>query len=264
MKRLISTTRQLTFIIIIVFLFVACQKLVDYVVKKVKGDTEYRVCTIQQVTVTDPSSPAQKTHYTFWYNQLGNPVRVKNDAVGTGNPNMAFKYDKNNRLIELLRDYNNGFYETWHKYIYNQKNQIVRDTQYVFGEIGPSGPLPVENEFTLITYKYDSENRIIKNTYSFYSDGTLDFQFTQDYSYDVKGNRTDRSYDTKLSLLRTNKIWMFIARDYSLNNPFIATSYNEHKLPLSFSAEGLGGDFVPITGNFNVDYNCGPVPKAED
>jgi len=264
MKRLFSTTHQLTFFIVIVLFLAACQKLVDYVEKKVKGDTEYRNCVIRQVTVTDAYSPGQKVHYSFFYNALGDPIRVTNDQVGTGNPNMTFKYDKRNRLTELLRDYNNGSYETWHKYIYNQKNQIVRDTQYVFGEIGPSGPLPVPNEFTLITYVYDAENRIIKDTYSFYSDGTLDFQFTENYSYDVKGNRTGRSYDSKLSLLRTNKIWMFIARDYSLSNPFVATSYNEHKLPLSFSTEGLGGDLVPLTGHFDVDYNCGPVPKAED
>ena len=68
------------------------------------------------------------------------------------------------------------------------------------------------------------------------------------------------SYDTKIHLRRTNKMWMFIDRNYSVNNPFTAASYNSYGLPLMFDGrQYLQGliTLVPfISGNTAVTYNC--------
>jgi hypothetical protein len=42
------------------------------------------------------------------------------------------------------------------------------------------------------------------------------------------------SYDNKINPRRTNKIWMFVDKDYSANNPIPGpTAYNELGLPLN-------------------------------
>lgn len=39
------------------------------------------------------------------------------------------------------------------------------------------------------------------------------------------------TYDDKINLNLTNKVWMFLNRSYSPHNPFTATSYNVYGLP---------------------------------
>ena len=38
-------------------------------------------------------------------------------------------------------------------------------------------------------------------------------------------------YDHKVNIHRTNKVFMFVDRDYSMNNPFSAATYNGYLLP---------------------------------
>lgn len=66
------------------------------------------------------------------------------------------------------------------------------------------------------------------------------------FQYDANGNLMGQGnvYDTQLSFLRTNKIWMFLACNYSINNNFQASAYNTSKLPLLFACNYLLLSFI--------------------
>lgn len=246
--------KWLGFILVSGALVTGCQKAIDHIHHNGKGDDEFRTCRIRQITLTDPPGTGGYTvHYNFTYNKLGDPVSVINDLVCTGNPNLVFKYDKYNRLREFIRPYTNGSYETWEKYGYNARNQIVRDTMYGLGVYVSYGDI-----------QYDAQDRVIGEHDSIFMVATNAFLYTssRSYSYDANGNLeyppgVSVSYDNKLNIHRTNKIWMFIARDYSVNNPFIATQYTPYGLPVTFRTryESLG-IMAPYSGNAQVEYWC--------
>ena len=76
------------------------------------------------------------------------------------------------------------------------------------------------------------------------------------YEYDKRGNLViaDATYDKKTSIYRTHAIWMFLNRNYSLNNPVVATSYNANGLPLTFT-NGISF-FESSIDIKSIDYNC--------
>lgn len=220
-------------------------------------------CQISQVTVhtTDGQVPASVV-YTFIYNATGDPVTVKNTAVGTGNPNVVFKYNKQGKLKEMIRPYDNGTFETWTKYIYNDRGQIVRDTQYTFGSYIGSIPVahPETYGYWVSQFTYDAQGRVITRIDSVYGPGTSSAGATYNFQYDANGNLLvpGVTYDSRLSLLRTNKIWMFVSNNYSHNNGFHASAYNGSDLPLSFTGTyGTMGPVIPLNGKFDVVYACG-------
>ena len=43
-------------------------------------------------------------------------------------------------------------------------------------------------------------------------------------------------YDNKMNINRTNDIWQFLSRDYSVNNPFTAAAYNTARFPTTISS----------------------------
>ena len=45
-------------------------------------------------------------------------------------------------------------------------------------------------------------------------------------------------YDTKISIYRTSNVWMFLNRNYSVNNIRRATAYNGKGLPKAFEQDG--------------------------
>lgn len=236
MKKILGIYMRMLTIIIMLFIGFGCQKVSEYFNYSGNGATDIRVCRIKQISVGGESGAI---NYNFSYNKNGDPVSVINNRVGTGNPNMYFKYDKYGRLVEMIRPYVNGAYETWDKYIYNNKNQIVKDSSYGFGAMGSQGPLPA-NHFTIVCFEYDTQGRVIRLTDSLFYNEVFNFAAVYQYAYDVSGNlihpNSNIIYDSKLNFLKTNKVWMFISKDYSLNNPFIANSYNEIGLPLCFPA----------------------------
>jgi hypothetical protein len=72
-------------------------------------------------------------------------------------------------------------------------------------------------------------------------------------------------YDDKVNLDRTNPIWQFLDRDYSMNNRFIAEKYNAAGLPAIITTEDAHSPFVaPVPFSFlndlplplTVSYNC--------
>jgi len=270
--RKISTPVTIVMVSAIALFSASCRKEVDYyktadskkAVDSYKGNQQknYKPCQISQITVhvTDGQAPASVI-YTFNYNAAGDPVTVKNTAVGTGNPNTVFKYNRQGKLREMIRPFDNGTFETWTKYIYDNGGRIIRDTQYSFGTYNDSIPTaqPERYGYWVSQFSYDTLARIMTRTDSVFGPGQARYGTTYNFHYDANGNQVAQGtmYDAHLSLLRTNKIWLFVCNNYSLSNGFQATAYNKSDLPLSFPGTyGTMGPVVPLNGKFDVVYAC--------
>jgi YD repeat-containing protein len=277
MSKAIPLTKWAFILVIIGSGLTGCQKIHDFVHFPFKGDTEFKLCEIKKVTVVPDRQGDFVTHYSFNYNRKGDPVTVMNDDVSTGNPNAWFKYDKSGRLTEFIRPYENNAFESWDKYGYNNLNQIVVDTQYIFGDFIDSVPVlsEITGSRTITRLEYDQQNRIISEldstqfrriseTGSIFFGGNAEVVY-KTWSYNNDGNQFYTTYDNKVSILRTNKIWMFLKRDYSVNNAFPVIQYNAFGLPEIFLAAHPHSDtaayeplgiLVPRDGTYHVEYSC--------
>ncbi|MBS1661438.1 MAG: RHS repeat protein [Bacteroidetes bacterium] len=215
--------------------------------------TPYR---IKKITVNAAfGNPWDTLAYTFSYNKLGLPLTVMTSQVTTGNPNCYFKYDKLNRLIWFLRPYEAYAYETWDKYFYNDRNQIVLDSQYVFGTYYDSIPVGIPKYGGMVRwFKYDKQGRIIQRIDSTFRTITPYGEVTN-FTYDASGNLvTGATYDNKVSYLRTNAVWMFLSNNFSVNNAFQADAYNSFGLPVKFNGHYPIGLVIQAGGQFVVEY----------
>ena len=251
-------SRRILFLLVFgIFVLPSCQKLLDYIhAHPGDGDADFKSCNIKKITVVFSTGiSTYNVHYLFTYDSYGNPLRIMNDLVSTGNPNFYFRYDKYNRLIQKIRPYSsNGLYETFNKYAYNAKNQIVRDTQYAFGHMSGDTALPDPNTYAYTEYTYDAQNRIIHQSSRVFRNNTWVFPSEVDIAYNAAGNRLPGDYDDKISLNRTNKVWMFLNKDYSVNNPFIATRYNHNNLPAFIDNGHI--QLLPLEGKITIEYMC--------
>jgi hypothetical protein len=213
------------------------------------GNNVFDNCRIKRITLRSPAETIN-----FVYNSKGDPVTVTPSNIYTGHSKKAFYYDKKGRLIKMIGFYTgDDQYETLHYYTYDNKNRITVDTIYYFGVITTGAYYGKSISYL----KYDNLNRIA-------TDSTVVLSpfpniFPTHYTYNEAGNRTNytTSYDDKLNIHRTNKIWMFVDRDYSVNNPGIADSYSYYKLPLSFSnPEGFVDLLGFSIGNSVIEYDC--------
>jgi hypothetical protein len=169
----------------------------------------------------------------FTYDRWGNPLTGTRREPATGAPNYIWHYDAQHRLTEYI-----GLYrpeaaaaEFWHKYFYDARGRIIVDSSYGLIDLY-GGQFKVYGSQYATYLTYDDHDRVIKETGLYGMPGN-----TATYAYDAIGNRSGSTvYDNKISFLRTSKVWMFLARDYSVNNPFTATSYNTIGLPLQFGA----------------------------
>ncbi|WP_126246192.1 hypothetical protein [Chitinophaga rhizosphaerae] len=208
------------------------------------------------------------------YDHKDRPLSMTRGSVGTGSPNYLFRYDKKGRLTDFYSVYEppNPYFENWHRYQYDDRNRIITDTSFSFGYVGPGMPLPAPEQGHLYvgnvsTYKYDGENRIIQAT-DFYGLATL---ITANYTYNRQGNlekivwqsggsssTQTFSYDNKISLRRTNPVWQFLDRDYSVNNSMKVSSYNRYGLPVDVDFSGHGsGTFATVQiSATSITYDC--------
>jgi hypothetical protein len=256
----LNFTRLVTlclFVSLIIF-STSCKKSVDQLYDLYKKDHAQLTTYIKKISVqANVDGGTTVVNYAFSYNAVGNPTTVKNTAVGTGNPNVVFKYDRYGRLSEMIRPYDNGIYESWTKYVYDVKNQIVRDTQYVFGTYKDSVAVAYpEYGYWTDQYVYDSYGRIStiidSSFYDIYSEGG-----STSYAYDTKGNlvKDGVTYDAGMNFALINKVWMFVCNSYCVNNGFTATSYTKEGLPLSFAGTPSSMMWiVPLTGKFDITY----------
>ena len=205
------------------------------------------------------------------YDEYENPTFISVPMVTTGSPFRTFKYDTWHRLKEYREEYTAGGFFSWHKYFYDNNGRIGADSSYSMGAFSEGGPFVYLSK-ALTIFEYDNQNRIIKATTTI-GPGTIfpgnptPATFIGEYTYDAAGNRVRPGviYDNKMNLHRTNDIWMFLARDYSVNNPFTATSYNSTGFPTSINTPGHLGSlgFLNSTdiflNNSEIGYSCRPA-----
>ncbi len=228
----------------ITLLFTGCRKLYD-AIHQYDSKTN---CSINTVTdyIAGHSSVTPRVA-TVNYNSDGNPVSVTYDKRETGYGWAFLKYDKYKRLIELKEE-NNAL----RTYVYNGMDaQPVRDTA-----------LSYNTTAKFVEYfTYDNKGRIIKVKGKFISAefGDPSPGYEENYSYDAHGNLVAPvTYDNKISVYRTHPVWMFIFKNYSMNNQGLAVSYTAKGLPLDFTGSG-GPSMRFFEGNFSgaqITYNC--------
>jgi hypothetical protein len=246
-KRL-SVIVKITFVTI---LLTGCEKIAEFLPKH--GDADIKFCNIAKIYASRALS--NDVNATISYNALGNPTSIIFSRPTTGMPNRIFKYDAHHRLTDDIGDYTNGSFELWRKFYYDRGGHIIRDTTYHFGTLGPQ---PTGEFWRSVShYEYDSYNRISK----IMLEPNIAFPIVteQTYSYDENGNlvKPDVVNDNKLNIHRTNKIWMFLDRDYSVNNPFSANSYNNNRLPTSINTGDATHHFLDLYfQKATIQYLC--------
>jgi len=190
-----------------------------------KPNADVKQCAIIQISYPTGIS---NDILQFTYNSAGDPVSGTRLLGGsTGHPDYVFKYDSKNRLVEFIGPYKGNTYsEFWHKYFYDNQGNIISDSTYIFPGIANGYP---ENAFSrhLTFYTYDNKQRIIKDS----TVSNAGPAVVNRYSYDGNANKVGGSYDDGVNINRSNKIWMFLNRDYSVNNSFKADGYNTSGFP---------------------------------
>lgn len=257
--------------IVFLFLFVqvlSCHKFIDMDWHKHNPD-----CRIEKLTSYREFGP-DSIVATFNYNAKGNPAGISVSDPSTGNPNYVFRYDHKGRLTDFITPYLNqsNSYEFWYKYQHDHKGRIIVDTSFGFGRYIDGVAIPNYEFMTYASYEYDFYDRLIKVTRHF---PWLDsIAVGETYTYDGDGNRATRTeslngtpgpvttygpYDNKVSIRRTNKIWMFLGRDYSRNNQITAEKYNKAGLPVKYRLP-LAGAYPLVYTLFldgsDIEYRC--------
>lgn len=209
-------------------------------------------CKVTQITGYLGISNLPDT-FNFSYNEKGNPVSITRSVIGTSSPNYFFRYDNRGRLTDYYGVYtDHSVFDTWHRYYHDNKNRIVLDTTYAFGDISPDyRPIPAAGRTELdvrniSTYTYDHQNRIIRSTDTY---GRPFVYMIRLYTYDAAGNLVKieeqadgqstfimlNNYDQKVNYHRPHPIWQFLDRDFSQHNSLPVTTYNQHGLPANIS-----------------------------
>jgi len=230
--------------------FGGCKKFVDHYLHR--DSTVVSNCRIAKVIQRDETTGEVRTG-TVYYNDHNDPDSVIFDAEFYGPTLFYFRYNNHHQLIEYREDYDRrpDFYFAWHKYIY-ENGIAVQDTAR-FQVAGQS--TEVRN------IEYDLNKRVVRESRHLIE---LDHDPADEeaepltYKYDESGNLEGETfvYDGMINFLRTNKVWMFTQRNYSMNNRVGATSYNEHGLPLEFET-GKGPLFLLQIGVISsIEYEC--------
>ena len=252
------------------FLLSSCQKdLADLKKNEIKntplpGQTTYcRVESIWQKATTGPGAQPDR-FYLVKYDEFENPIYITNSKISTAYPFHVFKYDSWHRLREYRGEYGNGAFEFWHRYGYDNQGRIGVDTVYIFGLLGENPTL--WNERRITTIEYDDQNRVshTHRVSSLSQVGVSD----QYFNYDANGNLiypawANVVYDDKVNMNRTNDIWQFLSKDYSMNNPFVAEEYNAQGLPTKTDfTPGAVGNWLQREFNIynaEISYSCHPA-----
>lgn len=253
-----------------VLLLAACSKYIDWDDVWHKHNPN---CRIEKINYY-PEFRDDTTTATFSYNAKGNPTSIMLSQASTGQPHHLFRYDNKGRLTDLIAPYlHNQSYEYWVQYKYDNKGRVISDTKHSFGTYINGQPLPSTFLITTSTYEYDAWERIVKTVtqYPEYADSLV---IIDTYEYNIQGNLTRHqnklpagviyeevfnNYDDKVSMWRTNKLWMFIDRNYSKNNGRPVVSYNAKALPTKYdlgSSESFQFIHSLYMAKSDVVYSC--------
>lgn len=231
-------------------LLISCQKIHDYV--ETHPGAGIKACGISRFICNELYGTYVDT-LVFSYNAACDPVRITRPDPRTGAPNFLFNY-KDGRLWEFIGVYRNGTTtENWHRYFYDAAGRVNVDSVYIFAEM-INGKLCNPFMSYAITFVYDSRNRIIKQTNN-YADGST---YAEEYQYDENGNKAGGTYGHEVSFRRSNRIWMFLDRDYSVNDRTVSSDFNAFHLPGKVDLGSTSAD-VFLGNYFNqatINYLC--------
>ena len=254
-----------------------CQKIMDkyaHLGGKDKAECRIRSFVSQQFYGTETASSS----FNIYYDSRGNPE----SASSSDGNSFSFKYADDGRLKEYkyYAAYAGVVQSGTHWYWYSG-NRIVKDSSWDVVEF--IGEMYTTDTYERVSYiTYDSEGRVSKDSVisQFTMNGYPDpYPITNvlTYSYDTDQNlilfykdmlenpTSERiTYDQKKSYLRTNSIWMFLARNYSRNNETGAVGYNNKGYPLGFMPSDKRGGTQSLTehpfyhgGNpLELTYDC--------
>jgi len=202
----------------------------------------------------------------FNYDDRGNPISIIFNKNTTGRPNYHFKYDQNGKLIVVAGLWpNSKSFDFYHKFKYDA-NGNMSDSMYFSGS-DTSDLMKLTWSLHVRKYEFDAQGRMIECDEDIYFPMNLTtppVHHTFTYSYDANGNliwsgSTTFTYDDKVNFLSTHPALQLLNRDYSVNNPVPAISYNKHGLPLIFDHTlphpFNNGRFMNI-GAQNIVYSC--------
>ena len=203
--------------------FLSCKKIADF-------EAPCKILMLTEKFQDEPTHPIEYDTLRFYYNSKGDPIRLDYAENSTGKPDYFFTYDNKGRLKELVTKYE-SFIEFTYKYFYDGNHLIAYDTTFYADQ-------SIRVSYVIHNYTYDEMGRIIRIDYKTNSG----VEFSSKYGYNTAGNRIlqqgypvdGNTYDNKINLFRTNLIFCFLNRDYSMNNIRAATSYNAKNLPLAF------------------------------
>lgn len=257
MKNIHATTNFLIrMFILIAVMFVAtlpfsgCRRIIDRIFngnQNVVGD-----CRISKIIQEDTLSNEVRTGIVY-YNDRNDPDSVIFETQVYGPVYFYFTYNDAGQLVEYREMYSRepADYYAWHKYI-SVNGIVVQDTARI----------RVAGQSTEVrNIQYDANGRVVKETNHLIEldNAPWDEERTPfTYYYDEFGNLNgDRYvYDGKVNFLRTNKVWMFTQRNYSMNNRFEASTYNERGLPLTFEPEKAPYFLLAYAAITRVEYEC--------
>lgn len=237
----------------VLFTFSGCQKIWDYFDDHHNHAAKCRIEEIQFTTEMEDGG-SQAGHAVFSYDNNDNPTQIQIYDPGNDSwpGDKGFRCDSDNRLIVYVEDM---FISVWHKYIYVNATTII-DSSFVYS----SGDYTVTDRPDTHVYTrvskitLDNRGRIIRDE--------NDMDGTKEYNYDFRGNliRPGVTYTGKTNIRQTNRVWQFIDRDYSKNQPAgEVETFNSNNLPYQFSNEfSMSGGFnvLPIHPGAVVRYRC--------
>jgi hypothetical protein len=251
-------------------------------------DKAPRLCDIKKISVLD-NQGTEWYNLTFSYNRWGNPTLVKRSAPVLEAGDRLFFYDQKQQLTDYLTvsgtapDYNGYF--RWNKYVWN-RGRIIIDTLRTFGSLVNGRPIPKgidQPDMEITYYEYDRQDRIIKTrtVIPFFLKLFAGASITKNFTYNNAGNLTQivkidsvrntpvtsittvEGYNDKISLLRTNNIWMFLTANYSVNATVSYEASFKGLLPAKLRLPelpfgGTGYKFLTDDdiGQSNIDYSC--------
>jgi YD repeat-containing protein len=194
-------------------------------------------CRIKQLIFKSPADQAKTGSFT--YDAAGNPISYEPAAYGAGALRYEFRYNKSGHLTDYI-GYSPAAVpltcEFWVRYTY-KNNRIVRDSIYYYSNYGAT-LTSFAKHIGVTQYEYDQQERISRITYKQYHNGVANGVVgSYKFDYNEAGNliTPGATYDDKVSIYRTSKIWMFLSRNYSNNNIKSAVAYNSNGLPVAFA-----------------------------
>jgi len=255
---------QLATVVLFIFLLPGCKKAYDYLKDHKNGVTD--CCRVESI---DFKVDEQNIRAIFSYDKNDNPLSItyEENINNAALVHSFFKYDNRGRLTGRLQNYQEppGFL-IWDKYVYTDNKHVI-DSTFLYGTGGWPGDRPTKYSYLRTSLiELDKLDRIVKTTEYF----NVGEPFVTTYSYDARGNLVSVSssnsaafntpgYDNELNIHHTNKVWMFVDKDYSINNPLnsVGNSYNNFHLPLELTHDIYTTTFMNVSyDSATVNYSC--------